>query len=49
MRQVLGLADVAHGVLGPSFLQSVTGLLNRWSGRLVPEWNPYMPKVRVVW
>ncbi|KFM26260.1 Glycolate oxidase subunit GlcD [Auxenochlorella protothecoides] len=44
MRQVLGLADVAHGVLGPSFLQSVTGLLNRWSGRLVPEWNPYMPK-----
>lgn len=44
MKQVLGAANLAHIVLGATFLEKTTDLLNRYSGRLIPTWNKYMPK-----
>lgn len=32
-------------LLGPRFLEVVSGSLNRWTNHLVPQWNPYIPKV----
>ena len=42
----LNLVSAAHGVLGAAPLAWASGVLNSASGRLVPTWNPYMPKVR---
>lgn len=44
MRQSLAVVNVAHGILGPTFLESTSNLLNRWSGHLVPTWTRFMPK-----
>jgi D-lactate dehydrogenase len=39
----LSAVDVARRVLGAGTLESVSGVLNRWTGRLVPTYNRYMP------
>lgn len=44
--KLLGVVNAAHAVLGAAPLKAISGALNRWSGHVVPEWNPYMPKVR---
>ena len=41
----LNTVNLAHSVVGPQPLQYISSALNRLSGNLVPEWNPYMPKV----
>lgn len=40
----LNLVDVARKVLGPSALESISGALNKVSGRSIPTWNEYMPR-----
>jgi hypothetical protein len=35
----------ACSLLGARFLEVVSGALNRWTNHLVPQWNPYIPKV----
>jgi D-lactate dehydrogenase len=40
----LNVVSAFHGVLGAAPLAAVSGLLNRASGHLVPQWNPYMPR-----
>lgn len=32
-------------LLGPRVLEVVSSTLNRWTSNLVPQWNPYIPKV----
>ena len=44
--KLLNVVNVAHSVLGAAPLKAISGALNRWTGHMVPEWNPYMPKVR---
>ena len=44
--KLLNVVNAAHAVLGAGPLKAISGALNRWSGHMVPEWNPYMPKVR---
>jgi hypothetical protein len=43
---LLNVVDFAHRLLGPSPLQYISSRLNKASNHLIPEWNPYMPKVR---
>jgi hypothetical protein len=43
--KLLGVVNAAHSVLGPKPLQVISSALNKVSGHMVPEWNPYMPKV----
>ena len=40
----LNLVDVARRVLGPSALESISGALNKVSGRSIPTWNEFMPR-----
>lgn len=40
----LNFVDGLHRVVGPKPLQAISTLLNKASGNLVPEWNPYMPR-----
>ena len=40
----LNVVDMAHGLVGPKPLEAVSGALNKATGRMVPVWNPYMPK-----
>ena len=40
----LNLVDVARKVLGPTALESISGALNKVSGRSIPTWNEYMPR-----
>ena len=40
----LNLVDVARKVLGPAALESISGALNKVSGRSIPTWNEYMPR-----
>ena len=42
---LLNVVDFAHRLLGPSPLQYISSRLNKASNHLIPEWNPYMPKV----
>ena len=42
----LNAVDFAHRLLGPSPLQYISSRLNKASNHLIPEWNPYMPRVR---
>ncbi|KAI3429690.1 hypothetical protein D9Q98_005775 [Chlorella vulgaris] len=42
--KLLGVVNAAHSVLGPKPLQVISSALNKVSGHMVPEWNPYMPK-----
>jgi len=42
----LNVVDFAHRLLGPSPLQYISSRLNKVSNHLIPEWNPYMPRVR---
>ncbi len=44
--KLLNVVNAAHAVLGAAPLKAISGALNRLSGHMVPEWNPYMPKVR---
>ena len=41
----LNTINLAHSIVGPRPLQYISSALNRLSGNMVPEWNPYMPKV----
>ena len=43
--QALTVVNAAHAVLGPTPLRAISTALNKWTGHMVPEWNPYMPKV----
>ena len=43
--KLLGVANLAHSVLGATPLKAVTSALNKATGHVMPEWNPYMPKV----
>lgn len=43
--KLLNVVNAAHAVLGATPLKAISGALNRLSGHMVPEWNPYMPKV----
>lgn len=43
---LLNTVDFFHGLLGPRVLEVVSGTLNKWTNHLVPQWNPYIPKVR---
>ena len=40
----LNLIDLTHRVVGPKPLEAISSGLNRLSGNMVPQWNPYMPK-----
>jgi D-lactate dehydrogenase len=40
----LNAVDLARRVVGAGTLASISGALNRWSGRVVPTYNAYMPK-----
>jgi hypothetical protein len=40
-------ACCAVRLLGPWPLEVVSGALNRWTNHLVPQWNRYLPKVRL--
>ena len=42
--KLLGAVNVAHQILGPWPLETISRALNKISGHMVPEWNPYMPK-----
>ena len=42
--KLLGAVNVAHQVLGPWPIQTISRALNKISGHMIPEWNPYMPK-----
>lgn len=42
----LDAVNLAHRVVGPKPLEWVSGKLNKWSNKYIPEWNPYMPSVR---
>lgn len=44
MNKLLNVVNVAHSVLGAAPLRAISTALNRWSGHVVPEWTPYMPK-----
>jgi hypothetical protein len=39
----IGPYCVAHSVLGPRVLETISGALNSASGNLVPVWNRHMP------
>jgi D-lactate dehydrogenase len=41
--KLLGAVSTAHAVLGAAPLRAISSALNKATGRLVPEWNPYMP------
>eukprot|EP00879_Flechtneria_rotunda_P006313 GHRR01006635.1.p1 GENE.GHRR01006635.1~~GHRR01006635.1.p1 ORF type:complete len:789 (+),score=273.08 GHRR01006635.1:1646-4012(+) len=41
---LLNTVDVFHGILGPRPLEVVSSTLNKWTNRIVPVWNPYIPK-----
>jgi D-lactate dehydrogenase len=41
----LNMVDFAHRLVGPKPLEYLSGVMNRASGRLIPTWNPYMPRV----
>ena len=40
---LLSVVDVARRVLGAGTLETVSTALNKWSGRVVPTYNRYMP------
>lgn len=40
----LNLVDVVRRVLGPAALESISGALNKVSGRSIPTWNEFMPR-----
>lgn len=42
---LLNTVDFFHGLLGPRVLEVVSGTLNKWTNHLIPQWNPYIPKV----
>ncbi|KAL4426062.1 hypothetical protein ABPG77_007858 [Micractinium sp. CCAP 211/92] len=42
--KLLNVVSAAHSVLGAAPLKAVSSTLNRLTGHMVPEWNPYMPK-----
>lgn len=44
MPSLLNVVDMAHGILGPKPLELISKGLNQATGRMVPVWNPYMPK-----
>jgi len=44
MNKLLGAVNLAHQVLGPWPLKTISSTLNRISNHMIPEWNPYMPK-----
>lgn len=44
MNKMLSVVNVAHSVLGPWPLKTISSALNKATGHFVPEWNPYMPK-----
>jgi D-lactate dehydrogenase len=43
---LLNVVDWTARLTGPSFMTSVSSALNKWSGHIIPLWNPYIPKVR---
>jgi D-lactate dehydrogenase len=43
--KLLNVVNVAHSVLGATPLKAISSALNKMTGHVVPEWNPYMPKV----
>lgn len=43
--KLLNVVNVAHSVLGATPLKAISSALNKMTGHMVPEWNPYMPKV----
>ena len=43
---LLNMVDFAHRLVGPKPLEFLSKTLNRGTGHIVPEWNPYLPRVR---
>jgi D-lactate dehydrogenase len=43
---LLNMVDFAHRLVGPKPLEFLSKTLNKGTGHIVPEWNPYLPKVR---
>lgn len=43
--KLLNVVNVAHSVLGATPIKAISSALNKATGHMVPEWNPYMPKV----
>lgn len=43
----LPLPPLWFRLLGPRVLEVVSGTLNKWTSNIVPQWNPYIPKVGV--
>ena len=43
-RRTFSLVSFFHTVLGTNVMQAVSGSLRRLSGKMIPAWNPYMPK-----
>lgn len=41
---LLNTVNMAHKVLGPKPLEIISSWMNKMSGRVVPVWNPYLPK-----
>lgn len=44
MNKLLNVVHVAHSVLGPWPLKTISSALNKVTNHMVPEWNSYMPK-----
>lgn len=44
MNKALDMVSTVHGLVGATLLRTISSTLNRLSGHLIPEWNPYMPR-----
>jgi D-lactate dehydrogenase len=44
LRGGLWLADALHRAVGTRNMFALTRWMRRWSGKVGPEWNPYLPK-----
>ena len=42
--KLLNVVNAVHSVVGATPLKAISSALNKASGHVVPEWNPYMPK-----
>ena len=45
---VLNMVDFAHRVVGPKPFQFLSDQWMKLPGHIMPAWNPYMPRVRLL-
>ena len=45
---LLNMVDFAHRLVGPKPLEFLSRTLNKGTGNIVPTWNPYLPRVRLL-